>query len=402
MSTNSSLDRESFQQFLASAFAVQESQMDSQFLAAIMEVQRMVTRGELGVDGSMNLVVDSARDVANADGVAVCLLEADQLIYRAGSGCSATCVGSRVTASLTVPANTKTGGEILRVENAQTDTRIRAAVCRQFGAKSLLMLPIYHKRVLAGVLEVLFSEAHAFQDREVYSYRLMAGLIEAAMVHAAEVEQKNRTAELATTQESPYLWQGFLSNDESMLDKSRHAIYQHCGAALSAIRKSQLLKRPSMVGARMVHRAKESFSHNPPWNVLLAAFATVLGVALWIAYGRGPASPLRSSAPPESTTAIEPPDRLAPVKAMSMKEAPEDLRPSVPLQKAGLARSMVRRARAGENEVDYIGDDVTVRHFSHKPNPRRRVVGASRVANVGEDVTVRYFITKPAVKSESR
>jgi hypothetical protein len=401
MSTNSSLDRESFQQLLASAFAVQESQMDSQFLATIMEVQLMVTRGELGVDGSMNLVVDSARDVAKADGVAVCLLEADQLIYRAGSGCSATCVGSRVTASLTVPANTKTGGEILRVENAQTDTRIQAAVCRQFGAKSLLMLPIYHERVLAGVLEVLFSEAHVFQDREVHSYRLMAALIEAAMFHAAELEQKNRTAELPSTQESPYLWHGFLSNDESMPDKSRHAIYQHCGAALSAIRKSQLLKRPSMVGARMVQGAKESVSHNPPWNVLLAAFATVLGVALWIAYGRGPASPLRSSGPPEST-AIEPPDRFAPAKAMSIRAASEDSAASLPLQKTGLTRSMVRRVRTGENEVDYIGDDVTIRHFSHKPNPRRRVVGASRVANVGEDVTVRYFTTKPAVKSESR
>jgi hypothetical protein len=400
MSSNSSLDRESFQQFLASTFAVQESQIDSQFLAAIMEVQRVVTRGELGVDGAMNLVVDSARDVAGADGVAICLLEADQLIYRAGSGCSATCVGSRVTASLTVPANTKAGGEILRVENAQTDTRIQAAVCRQFGAKSLLMLPIYHERVLAGVLEILFSEAHVFQDREVHSYRLMAGLIEAAMLHAARVEQKSLAADLPATA-SPYLWQGFLGNQESMLERSKHAIYQHCGAALSAVRKSRLLKRPSLLGARMVQGAKESVSHNPPWNVLLAAFATVLGVAFWIAYGRGPASQLRSSAPPEST-AIEPPDRLAPAKAVSTEAASEGSRAAVPLQKAGLARSMVRRVRTGENEVDYIGDDVTIRHFSRKPNPRRRVVGANRVANVGDDVTVRYFTPKPAVKSESR
>ena len=401
MSTNSNLDRESFQQLLASAFAVQESQMDSQFLAGIMEVQRMVTRGELGMDGAMNLVVDSARDVADADGIAVCLLEADQLIYRAGSGCSAICVGSRVTASLTVPANTKAGGEILRVENAHTDTRIQAAICRQFGAKSLLILPIFHERVLAGVLEILFSEAHDFQDREVHSYRLMAGLIEAAMVHAAEIEQKNRTAELPSTQQSPYLWQGLLSNDESILGRGKHAIHQHCGAALSAVRKSQLLKRPAMLGARMVHRAKESFSHIPPWNVLLAAFATVLGVSLWIAYGRGPASPLQSPAPPEST-AIEPPDRVAPAKAMSTKEAPEDSRASLPLQNAGLSSPMVRRVRTRASEVDYIGDDVTIRHFSPKPIPRRRVVGASRVTNVGEDVTVRYFTTKPAVKSESR
>jgi len=67
-------------------------------LSAIMEVERLVTRGELGVDGAMLLIVESARDVANAAGVAIGLLEGDQLIYRAGSGTSAPSIGSRVTA----------------------------------------------------------------------------------------------------------------------------------------------------------------------------------------------------------------------------------------------------------------------------------------------------------------
>ena len=55
-----------------------------------------------------------------------------------------------MTASLTVSADAKTNCEILRVENAQTDTRIEADICRQFGASALLILPIYHDRVLAG------------------------------------------------------------------------------------------------------------------------------------------------------------------------------------------------------------------------------------------------------------
>jgi hypothetical protein len=66
MSTHSSLDRESFQQLLASAFAVQESQMDSQSLSAIVEVQQLITRGDLDVDGAMHLIVDSARNVEDA------------------------------------------------------------------------------------------------------------------------------------------------------------------------------------------------------------------------------------------------------------------------------------------------------------------------------------------------
>ena len=43
MSADSSLDPEPFQEFLASVFAVQESQMDRQFLSAIMEALAATT-----------------------------------------------------------------------------------------------------------------------------------------------------------------------------------------------------------------------------------------------------------------------------------------------------------------------------------------------------------------------
>jgi hypothetical protein len=82
MSPDSSLDRESFQQLLANAFAVQESQMDRQSLSAIVEVERLIAKGELDVDGAMHLIVDCARNVANATGVAIGLLKGDQLVYR--------------------------------------------------------------------------------------------------------------------------------------------------------------------------------------------------------------------------------------------------------------------------------------------------------------------------------
>src|SRR5260370_13048266 len=98
-------------------------------------------------------------------------------------------------ATLSVPADTTVGREILRVEDAETDTRIQAEICRQFGAKSLLILLIYHEQSVAGVLEVFFSDAHAFQDCEVRAYRLMAGLIGEAMSQATHLErEKTRTA----------------------------------------------------------------------------------------------------------------------------------------------------------------------------------------------------------------
>src|SRR5580693_1932958 len=156
MSNHFSLDRESFQKLLASAFSVQESGVDAQSLSALLELEKSITTGEPDVDRAMHLVAHHARNVANATGIAIALRRGDQLVYRAGSGCAASYVGRHMTAVLSVSAHNEARGEILRVENAQADARIEAAICRQFEAQSLLILPIYDECAVAGVLEVLF------------------------------------------------------------------------------------------------------------------------------------------------------------------------------------------------------------------------------------------------------
>src|ERR1700733_8256105 len=188
-------DQETFQKLLASAFAVQESQINPQSLAAIVEVQRALASGKLELDGAMTRIVESARSVANAAGVAIALLQADRLTYRAGSGTSAACIGRQKTASFTVSTDGKNIREILRVENVHTDKRIEADICRQFDAEALLILPISHDRALAGVLDIRFNEAHRFLDPEVRTYRLMAAQIGAALAQAAQPQLKNLATE---------------------------------------------------------------------------------------------------------------------------------------------------------------------------------------------------------------
>jgi signal transduction histidine kinase len=58
-----------------------------------------------------------------------------------------------------------------------------------------------------------------------------------------------------------------------------------------------------------------------------------------------------------------------------------------------------RRVQFGRNEVDYVAEDVTVRHFLARPagTPVRSVW--KQVA-IGEDVTVRYFSNEPTAVSQ--
>ncbi len=400
MSSESSLNRESFQRLLASAFAVQESHIDSQFLSALVEVQRLITKEELGVDGAMTLVADSARDVAGASGVAIGLLEGDQLFYRAGSGCSAAYKGVRVGASLTVSTHTKARREILRVENAQTDTRIEAAICRQFGAESLLILPIYREGSLAGVLEILFEEAHEFRDSEVSSYRLMAGLIETALLRAVQIEQRKpparealpRAGQLAPARRNEH------SDDWERLYPPRRSIYERCGVALEMIRELPVVKHSGVAARAMTQRASEFRSHVRHWNVILASVAGVVAIISLFAFGgHRPPSTLGS----QSSSKSDAPARQFERAKESTGDGTEDSssQPSiVALKEATLTSDSARRVRAGGDEIEYLGDDVTVRHFAHK-SPQRRAAGASRISYIGKDVTVRYFMPKSQANS---
>jgi putative methionine-R-sulfoxide reductase with GAF domain len=409
MSKKSSLDRDSFQQLLASAYAVQESQMDSRFLMAMLEVQRLIMRGELGTDSVASLIADSARDVAGAAGVAIGLLEGegDALVFRAGSGCSVPRIGSRVSASLT--ASAKTNREILRVEDARTDTRIEGAICRQFGALSLLILPISSDRGVAGVLEIQFSEPHAFENCEVQMYRLMAALIETAMRRGSE---ENKRVELSVfaraVEEVPARGEGYLSkfnrNASIFFSTGRNSIRQRSTAALAALKGSAAVREADSLGRVTAQRAKEVISHKPLRSLAFAAVAVGLGLTFWIAHGeRRPASPMASSlgtslgtAAPSGSATVSSSEPRNPIEVDGTSHA----KPSpVAAKLARPAKTKTRRGRAGQSSIEYIGNDVTVRHFNYRPAPQR---ASSKVSYVGDDVTVRYFTPKTALSSVSR
>lgn len=399
MDTRPTLDRESFEKLLANAFAVQNSHLDRQSLSVVIDVERLIQKGKLDLDGTVRLVADYARNVADATGICIGLLKGNQLVFRAGSGSGAVYVGQQVMASLTVSAESNASGEILRVENADVDTRIDAAICRQFGAKALLILPIYHGRTIAGVVEILFSEPHAFEDRELRTYRLLAGLVGEVMSHATQVEAakkvaKNQTVPLAPTvspvppiaSRPPEV----VKSTVPIAVRAERPMFSQPGevsTGTGSFRKTVILEQGIAWGAAIFERGKRLVreSGRPGRGTAALAAVFLLVAASWMAYSsRRAASPVQSSAKPESVGVEQQPIR--PTRTASE---------ATPKPRTGTVRR--QRRRTGSTEVEYIGDDVTVRHFTPKPAPNRVLVGSNKVHHIGDDVTVRYFTTKPAI-----
>jgi hypothetical protein len=402
MSVHPSLDRESFQTLLASAFAVQESGINTQSLSALVEVQESIAKGEPDFDGILDLIADRARIVAGATGIAIGLLKADQLVYRAASGSAVKCVGRHVTAVLSVSAHKGARKEILRVENAETDARIEAAICRQRDAKALLIIPIYRERSVAGVMEVLFSDAHTFQDREMRTYRVMAGLVEDAMLRDIQLSQKIAPATQSPTvphsvEHTASQTQQFCGNDTPAWKPS---IAHVSGTAAQVRGKVPVLCPPAKVATAATQPLRRAFLDDLQLKAAVASVVIGLGLTCWIAFDDHLALTMQDSGPRKPTVFGQHVLQTT-AKPSPASRAPKPHKAAGGTESAKAAKSAFKRVRVGPKEVDYIAEDVTIRRFMTKAAPSH-VRGANKQFNIGDDVTVRYFEQKPEIVPQKR
>jgi hypothetical protein len=402
MIAHSSLDRESFQLFLANAFAVQESGLDTQSLSAVIEMQRFIDSDGFDLGHAMHMTADRALKVSNASGVAIALLEGNELVYCAGSGTAANDVGHHIRAVVNVGSGSELRREILRVENAQIDSRVQAEVCRQFGANSLLMLPIYEREVLVGVLQVLYGEAHSFLDSEVRAYRLMSGVVgEAITRHSQHAEKKaaRRSFEQVTYDNSVSQNVQSAENVAQTWAVVADAIEQNVSQGQSSRGEADYSIRESRAQRTRLTTAIRK-NANRGWNSnfwRLGAVVTasaVLAIASWITYSDHSVRGTIRGAVPRRDDARQ----HAPAKPFSLND--NSNRVVGGAQKTRPSSAGFRRIGIGPHEVDYIAEDVTIRNFTTGP-AQRLARTAEKQVNFGDDVTVRYFAYTPPAVSQT-
>lgn len=396
MKPDRSLDRESFQTFLANAFLVQDSGIDARSLSAFVKIQRSIATGACNMDNALRLIAEHARNVAGATGVAIALLETDQLVYRAGSGSASGQVGRHVTAVLSAPAH-HTGKEILRVENAQEDSRIEADICRQYGGTSLLMLPIYREHVVAGVMEVIFSEEHTFRDHEVRAYRLLTGLVEDAMGCVAAsgklADEQSETIPQAVAQIVSQVQKFYGDDAPAPMVSPEPWLQQACAAAAGGSPKPSPSTKSTAVAAVA---EKNVFLSEVLRKATAAAAAGALLIIGWVAFMHHGATVDNGTVSERSNLAVSP---MLPDASKPLPTVPSDTRGVLSTTSERRLPGFTRK-RVNANEVDYIADDVTMKVFTPRYNapPAQRW---TRQVKYGNDVTVRYFANQPAGRAGS-
>lgn len=155
-------------------------------LALILAAQTEIGQVGLGIDEVMALVAARVQTLTKASGAIVELAVGDTRVYQAGSGVATDQRGAWIAAVSNLAEVCVRTGAVVRSEEMRTDPRVNLEVCRLLGIQSMIAAPLAYEGRVVGVLQVFATTPWRFDERDVCTVQLMAGLAGAAVGHAAE------------------------------------------------------------------------------------------------------------------------------------------------------------------------------------------------------------------------
>jgi len=389
MKSDSSPDFDPLQNLLANAFAVQTSGITSDHLADLADLQRSIETGDFDLQDVLRRIAERARSVAQSSGTAIGSLDADELVYEAATGSAASYVGRRVIATLTSSTPQEPTTEILRVENADTDPRLQAAICRQFGAKSLLILPVYSEDKLRGVLQIFFDQPHQFSESEVRTYHLLRDLLADAISTAAERLRIPEAAALDTD-----FSDDLRPNSDSafvpltVADRNSDLTIPAASSSLP-VPDIAKLPPPSVVTHALPRKppAMSFLFCRRVWDVAIGAVAIITVTILLLHQDRSVAIPSAAVSNAPAAPSTENQDFTDSAQTAMPPTASDGTTPRI--AKSALASSAGLKSLPAH--VQHFGNDVTVRYFTPTPTILRSSADSPEVRHLSDDVTIRYF-----------
>jgi diguanylate cyclase (GGDEF)-like protein len=169
---------------------------DVGLLTELVATQRAVLATDFDLDKAMAEVASQAHRLTRADAAVVEMLDGEELVYRAVAGAARKFRGMRMNAATSLSGRSIRSGEILWCQDAGSDPRVDLQTAREAGARSMVVVPLLHRRKAVGALKIYAGRPHAFGERELRVAQLMAGVLGSAFVRA---ELLDRLANVSTT-----------------------------------------------------------------------------------------------------------------------------------------------------------------------------------------------------------
>jgi putative methionine-R-sulfoxide reductase with GAF domain/uncharacterized Zn finger protein (UPF0148 family) len=153
------------------------------------------------LDSALQLLVERAQYITGATGAALALPQGEEMVCRASAGSCAPAIGARLQVRSGLTGESIARRQLLRCDNAESDTRVNLEACRALGIASIVVLPLLRRNgQVRGLFELFSDHPYAFEERDLIALERMADLTLTALDLAEQRENivpPQRTVEKA-------------------------------------------------------------------------------------------------------------------------------------------------------------------------------------------------------------
>jgi len=164
-------------------------------LGKIVETQHHIQVRKLNLNDAMALVAERVVEIGAAVGAAVAIANRETVRYAAIAGLKTLPPGTVVPFAKALCSPCINTAQVVRCGDIFSENHIDIEECRRRGIQSLILAPIFHEGEVAGSLELYYATPNAFNDQDVHTCQLMAGLVTEALVRDEELTWKKSLAE---------------------------------------------------------------------------------------------------------------------------------------------------------------------------------------------------------------
>jgi diguanylate cyclase len=157
-------------------------------LISIIELLTAPVTSGLDTTAVMREVAQRAAVLTQATGAVVELVDGEEMVYSAVSGSAEGTLGLRLKRAASLSGLCVDQGVPLNCLDASTDERVDRLACERVGVASMICVPLFHRGEAVGVLKVISSRTHAFNDTHAQTLSLLATVIASSLAHADQFE----------------------------------------------------------------------------------------------------------------------------------------------------------------------------------------------------------------------
>jgi GAF domain-containing protein len=141
----------------------------------------------LTLKSAMGSVVQQAFRQTGADGAVLAMLQGGKIRCTSKVGSLAPELGTEVQPDCGITGLCLRTARTLRCDDAWHSSYVDVRSCRDSGIRSITVAPLTHVDSVIGILEVLSSDACAFDDHHVATVQLLASLMVVALTQRASI-----------------------------------------------------------------------------------------------------------------------------------------------------------------------------------------------------------------------